>query len=50
MVVADTKAADSRGLEKRKEEQVIANSGFVKYLPGTSDISHRLTPQSIKKS
>jgi len=28
MVLADTKAADSGGLEKRKEEQMTANSAF----------------------
>jgi hypothetical protein len=35
MVVDDTKAADSAGLEKREEEKVIANSAFFKNLYGT---------------
>jgi hypothetical protein len=50
MVVDDTKAADSGGLEKREEEKVTANSAFFKYLPGTSHTSHSPYPVVHKKS
>ena len=35
MVVDNTKAANSSGLEKREEEKVTTNSTFFKYLPST---------------
>lgn len=46
--MADTKAANSGKLKKRKKKE-IANSAFVGYLPGTSHLSHRHTQATVLK-
>jgi hypothetical protein len=47
MVVADTKAANSSGLEKRKKE--VRQFCLCQVLPGTSHTSHRPTRPTILK-